>query len=66
MAIIKKEAYFQSNDGKHRVRTLIWTDEAVSPCGVVQIAHGVCEHIGRYDEFARYLAQASHIEKILV
>ena len=61
MAIIKKEAYFQSNDGKHRVRTLIWTDDAVSPCGVVQIAHGVCEHIGRYDEFARYLAQAGYV-----
>ncbi len=55
MAIIRKEAYFPSNDGVSNIRTLIWADDTVSPIGVVQIAHGVAEHIGRYDEFARFL-----------
>lgn len=57
MAIIRKEAYYSSSDGVHKIRTLIWQDSEIEPVGVVQIAHGVAEHIGRYDEFARYLAE---------
>ena len=56
MSIIKKEAYFISSTGVNKIRTLIWYDDEVTPVGVFQIAHGVCEHIGRYDDFARYLA----------
>ena len=57
MAIIRKEAYFSSSNSMSKVRTLIWQDDKISPIGVVQIAHGVCEHIGRYDDFARFLAE---------
>lgn len=56
MAIIKKEAYFNSSTGVNKIRTLIWLDDEVTPVGVFQIAHGVCEHIGRYDDFAKFLA----------
>ncbi len=57
MAVIRKEAYYTSSNGINKVRTLIWQDESASPVGVIQIAHGVCEHIGRYDDFARFLAE---------
>lgn len=57
MSVIRKEAYFSSSDNVHKVRTLIWCDDKISPIGVVQISHGVCEHIGRYDDFARMLAE---------
>lgn len=57
MAVIRKEAYFSSSNSVDKVRTLIWQDDEASPIGVIQIAHGVCEHIGRYDEFARFLAE---------
>ncbi len=56
MAVIRKEAYFSSSNGVNKIRTLIWQDDEKSPVGVVQIAHGVAEHIGRYDDFARFLA----------
>ena len=56
MAIIKKEAYFNSSTGINKIRTLIWQDDEVTPVAVFQIAHGVAEHIGRYDHFARFLA----------
>lgn len=56
MAVIRKEAYFTSSNGVNKIRTLIWQDEESAPVGVVQIAHGVSEHIGRYDDFARFLA----------
>lgn len=61
MAIQKKEAYFNSSTGVNRIRTLIWTDDDVAPKGVVQIAHGVAEHIGRYDDFAKFLVSNGYI-----
>ena len=32
----------------------LW-DDVDSPKGVVLLVHGMSEHAGRYDEFARYL-----------
>ena len=61
MAIIKKEAYFNSSTGVDKIRTLIWQDDEVAPVAVFQIAHGVAEHIGRYDHFARFLASNGFI-----
>lgn len=56
MAIIRKEAYFNSSTGVNKIRTLIWQDDVLTPIGVFQIAHGMAEHIERYDEFACFLA----------
>lgn len=61
MAIIKKEAYFNSSTGVDKIRTLIWYDDSVELKAVFQIAHGVCEHIGRYDEFAVFLAKNGYV-----
>lgn len=61
MAIIKKEAYFNSSTGVNKIRTLIWLDNEVEPVAVLQIAHGVCEHIGRYEDFAVFLASKGFI-----
>ncbi len=56
MSIIKKDAYFNSSTGKDRIHTVIWQDDSQPPAAVIQIAHGLGEHMGRYDEFARFLA----------
>lgn len=61
MAIIRTEAYFHSTDGETTIRTLIWKDDEKEPVGVVQIAHGLTEHIGRYDRFARFLAENGYV-----
>lgn len=61
MALIKKEAYYNSSTGVNKIRTLIWFDDDVTPVAVFQIAHGVSEHIGRYDDFARFLASKGFI-----
>ena len=57
MAVIRKEAYYSSANERNMIRTLIWQDDTVETVAVVQIAHGVAEHIERYDAFARYLTQ---------
>lgn len=49
---------FLSSDGKTQLYACLWIpDEKIKFRGVLQIAHGVAEHIGRYDDFARYLNQ---------
>ena len=47
---------FLSTDGKTSVSYKIWApdgDAAVK--GVLQISHGMCEYVGRYEDFALYL-----------
>ena len=44
---------FPSSSGKATIEALHWPCE--NPRGVVQLCHGMCEHIGRYDEFAKFL-----------
>ena len=56
MSIIKKDAYFNSSTGTDRVHAVIWQDDTLPPVAVVQLVHGLGEHMGRYDEFARFLA----------
>lgn len=47
---------FTSSDGKTQLHACIWIpNEKIKFRGVLQIAHGVAEHIERYDDFARYL-----------
>ena len=57
---------FDSADGNSRIRGYLWWDEnpleaEVKPRGVVLLLHGMCEHIERYDEFARDLARHGYL-----
>lgn len=47
--------HFSSSDGVHQCHAREWLPEG-RPRAVVQIVHGVTEHIGRYDQAARFLA----------
>lgn len=46
---------FLSTDGKTQLHGMRWEPEGRSVRAVLQICHGVAEHIARYDAFARYL-----------
>ena len=46
---------FPSSDGIHSIQVQEWRPEG-RPRAVVQIVHGVAEHVGRYDQAARFLA----------
>lgn len=50
-----KEFYIPSGGGG-MLRCGLWAPEAV-PRAIVQLVHGIAEHIGRYDPFASWLAQ---------
>ena len=52
---MKQEFYLPSLDGEHRLHCIRWVPEG-QPRAVLQLVHGMAEHIGRYDEFGRFLA----------
>ncbi len=39
-----------------RLHAVVWTPDG-EPCAVLQIAHGMAEHIGRYEDLARRLSE---------
>lgn len=55
--------YFPSADGVSKVRVKAWgrfSEEPGSLRGIVQIVHGMSEHVDRYDEFAAYLVDRGY------
>mgnify|MGYP001345700406 CR=1 FL=1 len=50
---------FASADGKSKVCAYIFESE--KPKAILQISHGMCEHIGRYRDFAEYLTGNGYI-----
>ena len=49
------EFTFLSSDGRTQLHGMLWEPEGVAVRAVLQICHGVAEHIARYDGFARAL-----------
>lgn len=52
---------FPSKDGIHTIYATKWQSDDISPIAILQLIHGMAEHIERYDEFACYLAQKGYI-----
>ena len=55
-AVVDEESSFPSADGASTIYARWWLPASQQPRAIVQIIHGMCEHIGRYDHFARFLA----------
>ena len=54
------EFFFPSSGGQNRIYCREYMPEG-EPRGIVQLSHGIAEHILRYDGFARYLAEHGYI-----
>lgn len=57
--MITREAFtYDSRDEKKtKIHAVKWIPETDKPICVVQIVHGMSEHMERYDDFARFLAK---------
>ncbi len=51
-----EEFCYSSSDGKTKIHAVKWVPEGEIKA-VIQISHGMLEHIERYDEFAGYMAE---------
>lgn len=51
----REEFFYDSRDHEHKIRALRWKPEGEVLC-VLQIIHGMAEHVERYDTFANFMA----------
>lgn len=54
--ILKNEITFPSRNGKDTCHAYTWKKADTEIIGIFQIVHGMQEHVNRYDDFARFLA----------
>lgn len=66
---------FPSSDGESTIRGYVWTPAPAAgaapgtgaapaapvPRGIVQLVHGMAEHVGRYDDLARHLVKCGFV-----
>ncbi|MFV0353011.1 MAG: alpha/beta fold hydrolase [Oscillospiraceae bacterium] len=52
----KKDIWFDSADGKSKIAGYFYTGKTKPFC-IVQLSHGMCEYVGRYEELADYLTE---------
>ncbi len=60
MSITYNEVQFRSADGIHTIVGRIYRPET-EPRAILQLCHGMIEHIGRYDDIARFFASHGFI-----
>ena len=53
--MIREEFRFLSKDAKTKIYGVRWWPDNKEVHGVIQLVHGMQEHIGRYEEFAEFL-----------
>lgn len=56
----KIEFKFKSKDGVTDIRAVKFIPDC-KPVGIMQISHGMCEFIDRYDEFSKYMCEKGFI-----
>ena len=50
------EFYMESADNKNKLHVMQWQPDDGNSRAVLQVVHGIAEHIARYDAFARFMA----------
>ena len=54
--VTKSRFTYLSRDGIHKCQAYKWQNDNVPVKGILQIIHGMQEHMERYDEFASFMA----------
>ena len=61
MNYIFSEITFPSSDGVHTIHAEIYEPKNATPKGIVQLAHGMRDYVGRYQALAEYLTGEGYI-----
>ncbi len=62
LGVLRCETSTLSSDGHTWLRIVIWLpDSTYTRRGVVQVLHGMSEHMGRYEQLARFLAGFGYV-----
>lgn len=57
----KTEFKIKSVDGVTDLHVIAWIPSGKDAIGVIQIAHGITEHMGRYEKFAEYFTNMGYV-----
>lgn len=55
------QSAYKSSNHKNMINYCVFINDSVKHKAIIQISHGMCEHIARYDDFAKYLANNGYI-----
>lgn len=58
---VNQEFRFPSADGATTLYGRTWVPDHDAPKAVLQLVHGIAEHIGRYDRFARFMSDHGYL-----
>ena len=58
---VNQEFRFPSADGTTTLYGRTWAPEHGAPRAILQLVHGIAEHIGRYDRFARFMSDHGYL-----
>lgn len=61
MAFTKQTGFFESSNGTDKCAYYIYLPAGPEIKGIIQISHGMCEYIERYEHFAYYLTDNGYI-----
>lgn len=59
--VVLEDVTYASADGRSTIRARFWMPDGTAPRAIVQIVHGMSEHIRRYDDFARFLVGRGYV-----
>ncbi len=59
--ILLERTSFLSADGKTSVAAYFWWSEEIKPRAIIQLSHGMCEYVMRYDAWARRFVEAGYV-----
>lgn len=57
----REDIYYESRDNRTRIHGVQWIPQKGEIKGILQLVHGMTEHIERYDDFARYMAEKGFV-----
>lgn len=57
----KSVIQYSSSNGTDTVTGYFYSAADITPKAILQISHGMCEYIGRYDDFAAFMVQQGYI-----
>ena len=57
MAVKTEELHYPAANGTDTLSAQVWYEDGAKPKWILQIVHGMCEYMGRYQDFAEFMAQ---------
>ena len=59
--VLFEELSYLGADGQSRIRGYIWAPAEGKPRAIIQLAHGMCEYVMRYEQWARRFVERGYV-----